>query len=144
MNFKKLRNIFSNTLAVQIIFVVIIAGAIFVFERFSSKEDSVFKNVPKNETAMLIDFDNMKRVFKGEVTEKMTVLDTLNASVAAGQIKIIYTVDQDNNTTVIEINDHVATDDKSFYFSVNERKIDTKDLNKIFVNPGDRITVRLE
>ncbi|OGN02697.1 MAG: hypothetical protein A2655_03230 [Candidatus Yanofskybacteria bacterium RIFCSPHIGHO2_01_FULL_43_42] len=144
MNFKKLRNIFSNTLAVQIIFVVIIAGAIFVFERFSSKEDSVFKNVPKNETALLIDFDNMKRVFKGEVTEKMTVLDTLNASVAAGQIKIIYTVDQDNNTTVIEINDHVATDDKSFYFSVNERKIDTKDLNKIFVNPGDRITVRLE
>ena len=120
----------------------VVAGVILLFGRFFKIESSPADK--EGGAALLLDFDNMKRMFEGEVTEKMTVLDALNASVAAGQIKLRYAVDANNNTTVIEINDHVATGDKNFSFHINERKINTKDLNKTFVDPGDKITVRLE
>src|SRR3989344_7183418 len=143
MNYKRSQDTFINKpLAVQIVFVAIAVSAILFFGKFFKIDSSpIYKG---RGAALLIDFDNMKRMFEGEVTEKMTVLDALNASVAAGQIKLRYAVDANNNTTVIEINDHVATGDKNFSFHINERKINTKDLNKTFVDPGDKITVRLE
>lgn len=144
MNFKKLRNIFNNTLIVQIIFVVVITGAIFLFERFSGKEDSAFKNVSKNEAALFIDFDNMKRVFAGKVVDGMTVLDALNAAVAAGQIKLTYYVDSNNKTKVTEINDHTTNGEAPFTFYINSRKLDPSDLNKTPIKPGNKITIRLE
>ena len=145
MNYKKSQSISINkTLVTQIIFVVVITVGILFFERFFKTDySSVNKNSGKV-AALLIDFENMKRMFEGEVTEKMTVLDTLNASIAAGQIKLQYTVDADNNTTVVEINDHTASGDKEFFFYINGKKVNTKDLNRTFVNPGDKITVRLE
>lgn len=152
MNYKKFRNIFINlvrgngtgTLIARIIFVAILAGAIFIFDRFYGKEPSAFKNVSKNEAALFIDFDNMKKVFAGEVVEGMTVLDALNASVAAGQIKLTYHVDISNNTKVTEINNHEANGNEQFTFYINSRKIDPSELNKTHIKPGDKITIKLE
>jgi len=121
-----------------------VAGIILLAERFFSDEPSVFKNMSKNEAALFIDFDNMQRVFAGEIIDEMTVLDVLNASVAVGQIKLVYHVDSSNNTKVTEINDHKANDEKRFAFYVNSRLINPGKLNEIQVHLGDKITIKLE
>ena len=144
MNFKKLRNIFNSTLATQIIFVAIIAGAIFIFDRFYGEEPSVFQKVSKSEAALFIDFDDMKKVFAGEVVDGMTVLDALNASVTAGKIELTYHVDKSNTTRVTEINDHTANSEKQFTFYINSRKLDPGELNKTKIKRGDKITVKIE
>jgi len=145
MNYKKFQDTSINkTLVAQIVFVVIIVGAVFVFDRFYGKELSVFKNVSKNEAALFIDFDNMQKVFAGEVIDGMTVLDALNASVVAGQIKLTYYVDIDNNTKVTEINNHAAHGDAQFTFYINSQKLAPGELNKTQVKAGDKITIKLE
>ena len=143
MNYKRSQDTFINKpLAVQIVFVAIAVSAILFFGKFFKIDSSpIYKG---RGAALLIDFDNMKRMFEGEVTEKMTVLDALNASVTAGQIKLRYVVDANNNTTVFEINDHIAIGDKNFSFYVNEEKVDTKDLNRTFINRENKITIKLE
>lgn len=145
MNYKKSQSTFINkTLLAQIIFVVAVAVGVLFFERFFKIESPSVDRNQGNTAALMLDFENMKRMFEGEVTEKMTVLDALNASVAAGQIELRHTVDVNNNTSVVEINDHLAVGGKNFSFYINEKKFNTKDLNRTFVNPGDTITVRLE
>ena len=144
MNFKRLRNIFiNNTLVVQVIFIVAAATAILLFERFSSKELPVGFDTSK-EAALLVDFDNMRRMFAGEVVEGMTVLDALNASVAAGQIKLKYDVDDGNDTKISEIDDHTVNSDTQFTFRINSRELDSSELNKTQIQPGDKVTITLE
>lgn len=144
MNYKKFQGISINkTLATQIIFVVAVASVILIFEKLSDKEP--FAEFDKSkEAALLVDFDNIKRMFAGEVIGGMTILDALNASVAAGQIKLTYYVDSDNNTRVKEINDHTTNRDIQFTFYINSRKIDQSELNKTPIRPGDKITIKLE
>lgn len=143
MNFKKFQNILSNNiLAAQIILIIIATGAIFLFERFFDKEP--FAADLENGAALFIDFDNMQRMFTGEIVNGMTVLDALNASVAAGQINLRYYVDERNNTRVAEINDHNTDGKTQFTFYINAKKIDASELNKTHIQPGDKITIKLE
>lgn len=145
MNYKKSQDTFTkNTLFVQIIFVVVAVGGILLFEKFFSKEVSWLDNGSNKEAVLLIDFDDIKRMFKGEIIDKMTVLDALNASVATGNIKLRYIVDNKNNTSVTEINNHTANENKKFAFYINGKNINTADLNKIFVYPRDEIIIKLE
>jgi hypothetical protein len=83
-------------------------------------------------------------MFTGEVIDEMTLLDALNASFAAGKIKLTYHVDDGNNTKVTEINDHEADDEEQFTFYINTRKLDPSELNKTQIHPGDKITIKLE
>lgn len=116
-----------------------------VFEKFYNKEpDSVSKRSEGGSATLLVDFDNTKRMFEGEVIENMTILDVLNASVAAGKLKLIYVVDGRNNTTVTEINDHTVNEGQSFSFYRNDKKVSTGDINKTYVYPGDKITIKIE
>lgn len=97
-----------------------------------------------SEATLFINFGDMKRQFTGEVVENMTVLDALNASTAAGQIKLIYHLDSDNNTRVREINGYTADENIQFSFYVNSQKLDPGELNRTNIKPGDEITIRLE
>ncbi len=144
MSSKKLQDTFPNkTLLVQVIFIALIVGGVLFFE-FFFKGPSMTDNEVSGEATLLIDFDNMQRMFTGEVVDGMTILDALNASVAVGQIKLKYHVDRDNNTEVKEINNHTANENIQFTFYVNSRKIDLNTLNKTYIQPGDMITIRLE
>lgn len=144
MKSKKSQNIFTNKLTAQIVFVLVVASGVLLFEKFLGEEPSVFKNVSENEAAVFVDFDNMKKIFTGEVVEKMTVLDALNASVAAGKIKLIYYVDENNNTQVLEINNHKADKKTRFNFYVNSQKLDQKEINKTYIQADDKIVIKLE
>ncbi|MEK7138762.1 MAG: hypothetical protein AAB799_01125 [Patescibacteria group bacterium] len=143
MNYKKLRNISINkTLVAQVIFVVVVVGVFLVLERLFV-DDFGSKSRNFGEATLLVDFDNMRRMFEGEVADGMTILDALNVSAEAGKIKLRYVIDYDNRTTVTEINDHVALG-KSFSFLVNGKFVKTEDLNKKTVKSGDEITIRLQ
>jgi hypothetical protein len=145
MNYKKSQDTSINeTLIAQIIFVVVVTIGVLFFERFFKIESSSVDKSRGQAASLMLDFENMKRMFEGEVVEKMTILDALNASVTAGQIKLLYTVDINNDTAVVGIDDHIAVGDKNFSFHINGKKLNTKDLNRTFVDPGDTITVRLE
>lgn len=130
-------------LSTQVALVLIVVGGVLVFEKLFNKDFDFYKK-ETNKASLLIDFDNMTRRFEGEVSDGMTILDALNASVAAGKIKIRYTVDNDNNTSVDEINDHQAVNNKSFYFYTNGEIVSEKNLNRTPVYSGDKIVIKLE
>ena len=145
MNFKKFQNIFTNrTLLAQIIFVAMVVGGILLLERTFNNGPSLVNDGSRDEATLFIDFDNMQRTFEGKVVERMTILDALNASVAAGKLEFTYFVDGSNNTNVTKINDHYVTGDEQFTFYINSERIDPDELNKTYIQPGDKITVRLE
>ena len=144
MSYKKSRNIFFNTpLLSQIVLVILVVGGLLLSEKFVGKLPLSDPDFAK-EASLLFDFDNMKRKFEGEVAANMTVLDALNAAVAAGKINLTYTVNGRNDTAITKINGHQAGENKKFFFYVDGESIDAKDLNKIFISPGDEITVKLE
>lgn len=141
---KKSRNIFiDKTLLAQLAVIAVIAIGMLIFERLSNGS---FKlgNQGSGEATLLIDFENVRRKFQGEVVEKMTVLDAVNAATAAGEIKLIYSVDRENNTKVMEINDHLLEGGRRFAFFVNSKKLGSSELNKTFLKPGDEIVIKLE
>ncbi len=98
---------------------------------------------PNAQTATLVfSLKDTKRVFRGEVTPDMTVLDAMIASIQAGQIKMLYSVNRKNKTNITEIGGHRVASNLGTY--LNSERIDIKDLNKIVIKPGDTIEVRLD
>lgn len=146
---KRSQNIFTNkTLLAQLVLIAIIAVGILIFEQLSDKKlsDKRFglDNKGHGEATLLIDFEGVKRKFQGEVVEKMTVLDAVNAATAAGEIELIYSIDRENNTKIAAINDHLTEGGKQFVFYVNSEKLNSNTLNKTYIKPGDEIAIRLK
>ena len=141
MNSKKFQNtLFNSTFIAWAILIIAVVIVIFVFKNAGLPAG----NRSGNEATLFIDFGDMKRQFTGEVAESMTVLDALNAVAAAGQIKLVYYVDSDNNTRVTEISGYTADENIQFNFYVNSQKLDPGELNRTNIKPGDKIAIRLE
>ena len=141
MNSKKFQNtLFNSTFIAWAILIIAVVIVIFVFKNAGLPAG----NRSGNEATLFIDFGDMKRQFTGEVAESMTVLDALNAVAAAGQIKLVYYVDSDNNTRVTEISGYTADENLQFNFYVNSQKLDPGELNRTNIKPGDKIAIRLE
>lgn len=141
MNFRKSQNtLFNRTFVAWAMLIVAVLVVMFVFKSIGLPTGSW----SGSEATLFIDFGDMKRQFTGEVAENMTVLDALNASAAAGQIKLIYYVDSDNNTRVTEISGYMADENIQFNFYINSQKLDSGELNRTNIKPGDKITIRLE
>jgi len=131
MSYNLFQNSSSKKLVItQVIFVLIIAGGLLVFDKFFNQKDVPAGEGTDNKATLLV--------------EGMTILDALNASVAAGRTALVYTVDSSNNVTVTKINDHTAVKDKNFSFYLNDEKIATEDINRTGVRVGDKIIIRLE
>ena len=95
--------------------------------------------------SLTVNFNSPNRYFEGEVVENMTVLDALNMAMAAGKIKLNYALDDKNQTLVMEINDHLnKVGDRNFAFYLNDKKIDSKDLNKTRIEAGDKVVIKYE
>ncbi len=96
----------------------------------------------KNKATLVIDFGNKKRAFEGETFKDMTVLDALNASTKAGNVDFSYAINGDN----VNINklDAYSTEDNrnKFLFFLNSSTIDSSQINKIKIKPGDEITIK--
>ena len=106
---------------------------------------SSFKSAPQitksgDEATLILTLDDLKRTFVGEVAENMTALDAIIASTRAGNLKLSYTITKDNETDLKELNDHKDTAQFSFY--INNRKLNSKNLNQTPIKAGDVLEVK--
>lgn len=83
-----------------------------------------------------------QRVFTGEVTPGMTVLDALNTSAVAGSIPFAFAI-KEQKTEILQfggISTANTYDRLSFY--LNERQLDPQKIHETLVEPDDEIIVR--
>lgn len=91
-----------------------------------------------------IDYGKEKRAFRGELPWQMSVLDALLAASRGGSFEIRYAILKDK-TDIMEI-DGLAEDglDGNWSFYLNGRKIETSEIHKVKIKPGDKILIKLE
>ena len=145
MNYKKsLKPFFKKRHLVEIASIVVLLILASVFKiTVDNLKDA--ENGGNNLATLAINFDNLKRSFEGEVVEDMTVLDALNMAMAVGKIKLNYALDQKNQTWVMEINDHLnKVGNKHFAFFLNDKRIDSENLNKTRIKHGDSVVIKYE
>ena len=139
----RLSKILRGTEAPLVWFLLILIlsiSAVFIIWSITAYPD--FKSA--NTATLMISIENEPRMFQGEVTENMTVLDALIASAAAGQIHIRYYIRPDNTTEIAEINGYGSALPKNLAFYLNRGRINSEDLNKIKVQVGDIIEINQE
>jgi len=144
MNYKKsLSSTFRKSHLVEIgaIIALLVIASLFKVTVDNLKEDRGNNGL----ATLAINFDNLKRSFEGEVIENMTILDALNMAMAAGEIKLNYALDENNQTSIMEINDHMnKVGNTHFTFYLNGKLVDSRDLNKTRIKAGDEIVIKYE
>ena len=103
----------------------------------------IFKLPIGTTTATLVlDMGTEKRTFEGDASGNMTILDTLVASTAAGNVDLNYTFDQNGQIQIINLNDHSTYDPSThFAFFLNSRPVNVSRINNLKVKPGDVVIV---
>ena len=145
MNYKKsLKPFFKNRHLIEIASIVVLLILASVFKiTVDNLKDA--ENSGNNLATLAINFDNLKRSFEGEVVADMTILDALNMAMTAGKIKLNYALGENNQTRVMEINDHLnKVGNKHFAFFLNDKRIDSENLNKTKIKPGDSVVIKYE
>src|SRR3989344_8452054 len=144
MNYKKsLKPFFKKRHLIEIASVVVLLILASVFKMTVDNLKDAETGGGNNLATLAVNFDNLKRSFEGEVSEDMTVLDALNMAMAIGKIKLNYVLDDKNQTWVMEINDHLnKVGDKHFTFFLNDKQINSKDLNKVNLKAGDSVVIK--
>ena len=142
MNYKKLlKPFFKKRYWIEFVSIVVLLVLASVFKITVDN----LKDGESGLATLAVNFEDMKRSFEGEVVEDMTVLDALNMAMAAGKIKLNYALDDKNQVMIMEINDHLnKVENKNFAFFLNDKKIDSKNLNKVNLNAGDNIVIKYE
>lgn len=133
----------NEILFAQIALVIILVMTVILIDVSFRQNDLFTGNTAQ--ASLLINFENKQRLFEGEVVSGMTILDALQAAAAAGQIKLKYSIGEDNSVEIAEINDHINyTADKAFNFYLNGVRINAKNINQISIQNGDKIEIRFE
>lgn len=125
---------------------VIAAGLIIYVAYAPDIEAPVVKVAEKpplkwNEARLVIDFGAKKRVFVGEVMDRMTLLDALEASVS-GDTAGAFDYQLGDNKTLAVI-DGFGNDGKEWNIYLNGARED-KAVDEIVLNPKDEIELKLE
>lgn len=143
MNYRKLlKYIFKKGRATEIVPIIVLLTVAFVFKLSVNqlKQDGM-----SGLATLAVNLDLENRLFEGEVYDGMTVLDALNIAMSVGKIKLNYVLDDKNQTVVMEIDGHINNiEGKLFSFYLNNKKIDSQDLNKIRLKAGGNIIIKLE
>jgi len=105
---------------------------------------SLDKELGTSKTASLIlNINGNKREFQGQIISGMTILDALLVSTQAGEINLKYSLNNDNQTTIFELNSHKIYFQDQINFYLNSKKIKTEDINKIKLDNSDMVEIKL-
>ena len=131
----KLRGAIIMAIGISLVFISIITGWFYL-----TKNES-----PPARLEMYI--GDQRRMFEGDVTENMTVLDALYASALAGNIVFQYSIDRTNNEAkILALDGHtprsIGKDDITVY--VNNNRVSLKKIHSMKIGPGDHIIVHLK
>lgn len=121
--------------------VIVIAGLVIL-----SNEELNLTGSQQGFATMILHFSNGRtRTFEGSTADKMTILEALYTSTESGDIRFVYSVDENNNVKIAAINDELNNiGDKQWRFYLNGKPVKTEDINKIFVLPKAAIEARFE
>lgn len=98
---------------------------------------------PENTYARLeLNLEKERRAFEGKVEEDTTILNALIAASIGGNFEVNYVILNDE-TKVYKI-DGVSAGMKNLNFYLNNSKVETKEIHKIKIKPGDKILVKYE
>lgn len=132
---------YKDSRIILVIVAIALAGAVWLARM------AVVGPEPLNKEATLFlafEKEGAGRRFQGEVVKGMTVLEALMASSEAGSIKFVYVTEKDNKVTIKKLDGYTDRLKKRLVFYINSTMVDARDINKIFVNPGDTIRVELQ
>lgn len=141
MKFKKLHiyllKIFKEPLlTISILMTVFILAAISLISSPAGLSNN-------SKATLVLTLDNSSRFFEGETIEGLTLLDVLNLTTATGGINFKYAIEEDGKIKVLAINGHIIDGVfNNFSVSVNSRVVDVTSLNKIAIEPGDKIEIK--
>jgi hypothetical protein len=144
--YKLISGFFRETLFIQIALVSLFILLIIFFDwSFNSNHISDSDIYDPDNTTVILNFNDGKRLFQGDIIDDMTVLDTLNASVVSGDILLMYNLNENNETEVLAIDgfSNYYSEDDFFAFYLNSREIAIKDINKVNVSSGDIVEVKI-
>ena len=105
-----------------------------------------FNSNPGVKTASLtLILGDSTRFFEGEVIEGMTVASALYASAEAGDIRFEYSFNKDGKFRIARINGYDdGLKDKEVAVFLNSSEILKDEIDKIKINPGDKIEIRIK
>ena len=91
-----------------------------------------------------IDYGSRRRAFEGEIMSEMSVLDALLASSRGGGFEVRYVILADT-TDVMKIDGLIEDGlDGHWSFYLNGQRIETAEIHKVRVRPGDKVLVKFE
>ena len=133
-------NFFSKKIFISTI-LIIVFSALIIFILFNLSLD---KELGTSKTASLIlNIGGNKREFQGQIISGMTILDALLVSTQAGEINLKYSLNNDNQTTIFELNNHKIYFQDQINFYLNSKKIKTEDINKVKLDNSDIVEIKL-
>lgn len=128
----------SDYILIFAVVLLMILSGFLVF--WFSSGDFPLAQIPKviGEASLTIDFGNgEKRVFKGEIVENENLLNVLNQTAKAGNLR--YKLDGENNVVAIET--FTANKTKAWQWYTNGKKVE-KQFYEIIVKPNDEILIK--
>lgn len=101
--------------------------------------------LPANTARLEIDYGEKRRAFEGELMFEMSVLDALIAASRGGGFEVRYAILTDA-TDVMKINGLTedGLNEESWHFYLNGQRVETGQIHKIKIKPGDKILVKFE
>jgi len=102
-----------------------------------SVEKPKIAEIAENEASLIINYEETKRAFAGEVTDNMTILDAVRTSAKAGNFDFDYQED------VLKRIDEIEQNEKRWNAYLNGTEIQGS-LDKVLIKAGDKIELKLE
>lgn len=97
-----------------------------------------------NAARIEIDHGMKRRAFEGDVLSDMSMLDALLAASRGGSFEVRYALLNDQ-TDIMKIEGLIEDGlDGQWRFYLNQKEIQTDELHKIKIKPGDKIFVKFE
>ena len=121
-----------------LILAVVALGAVFFYFKFDL--------FPVDSRAQLtLHFENGEsRKFEGVVTARMTVLEALYFASLGGDFELNYSILEDGVVRLAKMSGITNLGNKTWHFYLNDKFINTADINKIRVEPNDTIEAKYE
>lgn len=93
-----------------------------------------------NSARIEIDYGTKRRAFEGDVLSEMSILEALLAASRGGGFEVRYALLRDK-TDIMKINglSEDGLNGKRWFFHLNGKEIQTDEIHKVKIKPGDKI-----
>lgn len=116
--------------------VIVVAGFLIFFIRF---------DLPQPTASLIIDFENgATRKFEGTVEPGMTIIRAVYAASLGGRFELKYHIDSGGNVDLASIGKFANVGGHGWRFYINDKPVETRNLDRVKVRTGDAIEAKYE